>query len=458
MIRKLSTQLNSHAHFAGRYPVGVSQPVTVSKRGIIHRWRRTEDGEENDMYVVGAACSEILSSKNLANVLRKGHEMEAQAIEELERGDMARCLSIHTSAGTPSSLTSFLDTLSEHVPSNVDSEDWFASIQLEGASAVWAAVDLLWQLQHVRGETHRNKVAVGEFSYHGPSTSSYGGKIAEVGKRDNQIVYPVPAIFSHRDMLNQNQIENDFKVKFQDWLNLHGNDVACMLVEPQWGSSVAAQPWSPELLRHVILEAQSRGILVCADEIMCGLFRHGKGTMFLSDAWDLNVDAVTFGKSVAAGMFPLSGTVLSRGASELRNAGKSVIQSHTYAGSSVRALMTAETVLRELPKWTSHINQLESVLCEGMNEFQNNSNGLFISRGHGMMWGSIMDSDVDMKIRQRAMSVLKSRCKSRGVWPYFIPVGGIMVTPLLDASEIDLRDAMSRLSECSHDVAVEMGI
>ena len=405
------------------------------------------------MYVVGAACSEIFGGQNLARILRRGHEMEGEAIRELENNDMARCLSIHTSAGTPSSLTSFLSALSDHVPSK--GEDWFASLQLEGASAVWAAVDLLWQLQQIRGET-RDKIAVGEFSYHGPSTSSYGGKTSDVGKRENQITYPVPALFSHRDVSNQKQVEAEAKDKFHHWLDTHGDEVAVMLVEPQWGSSVAAQPWSPELLRHVIREAQDRGILVCADEIMCGLFRHGKGTMFLSEAWNLNVDAVTFGKSVACGMFPLSGAVVSRGASELRSAGKSVIQSHTYAGSSVRALMTAEAVLKELPKWTDHINRLEHVLSAGMKSFQDNSNGLFISRGHGMMWGSIMDSDIDAEIRQRALNILKSRCKYHGVWPYFIPVGGVMVTPLLDASESDLNDAMSRLSQCAHDTAREI--
>ena len=79
-----------------------------------------------------------------------------------------------------------------------------------------------------------------------------------------------------------------------------------------------------------------------------------------------------------------------------------MIQSHTYAGSSVRALMTAEAVLKELPKWTDHINRLERGNVRVW-AFKDNSNGLFISRGHGMMWGSIMDSDIDAEIRQRAL-------------------------------------------------------
>ena len=92
------------------------------------------------MYVVKRVL-EIFGGQNLARILRRGHEMEGEAIRELENNDMARCLSIHTNMGTPSSLTSFLNVLSDHVPSK--GEDWFASLRVEGASAVWAAVDLL---------------------------------------------------------------------------------------------------------------------------------------------------------------------------------------------------------------------------------------------------------------------------------------------------------------------------
>jgi 4-aminobutyrate aminotransferase-like enzyme len=53
---------------------------------------------------------------------------------------------------------------------------------------------------------------------------------------------------------------------------------------------------------------------VISDEIMCGLGRHGKGTIFVSEALGLDVDAVTFGKAVAAGLYPLSGAVMRRGA------------------------------------------------------------------------------------------------------------------------------------------------
>ena len=49
---------------------------------------------------------------------------------------------------------------------------------------------------------------------------------------------------------------------------------------------------------------------------MCGLGRHGHGTCFLSAAWDLPVDALTFGKAVAGGAHLL----MARNTPDLRDA------------------------------------------------------------------------------------------------------------------------------------------
>ena len=120
-----------------------------------------------------------------------------------------------------------------------------------------------------------------------------------------------------------------------------------LLIEPQWGSSVAAMPWPPALLKAYIAEAKSRGIAVVADEIMCGLGRHGAkpaegGTgCFLSECWDLQPDVVTFGKSIGGGAgHLLSGAVLLHSANKLEVTSKTALQSHTVR-TKARACVTA---------------------------------------------------------------------------------------------------------------------
>ena len=51
---------------------------------------------------------------------------------------------------------------------------------------------------------------------------------------------------------------------------------------------------------------------------------------------DLNPDAVTFGKAVGGGVYPLAGVAVKEGGDELGAGGRGVLQMHTYAGSSAR--------------------------------------------------------------------------------------------------------------------------
>ncbi len=65
---------------------------------------------------------------------------------------------------------------------------------------------------------------------------------------------------------------------------------------------------------------------------MCGLGRHGKKGLFLSESWDLNPDAVTFGKAIGGGVYPLSGAIIKSGKRQFEAEKQTVMQGHTYAG------------------------------------------------------------------------------------------------------------------------------
>ena len=103
---------------------------------------------------------------------------------------------------------------------------------------------------------------------------------------------------------------------------------------------------------------------------MCGLGRHGvepaKGGTgcFLSECWDLQPDIVTFGKSIGGGAgHLLSGAILLDGASKLQVASRTAFQSHTYAGSSARALANGAALLNELDRWRPSVRAIEAVVA-----------------------------------------------------------------------------------------------
>ncbi|MAA58888.1 MAG: hypothetical protein CMK79_01950 [Pseudomonadales bacterium] len=186
--------------------------------------------------------------------------------------------------------------------------------------------------------------------------------------------------------------------EFEAYLDEKAHEIGVLLVEPQWGSSAAAMPWPPELLRAYIGATKQRGIPVISDEIMCGLGRHGQepaaptGTgCFLAECWNLDVDAVTFGKAIGGGAgHLLSGAVLLQGADKLKEAKHgTALQSHTYAGSSSRALLNGQMLLDSLPQWRPAVQTIGETLSMILDELQEESGGAILCHGQGAKWGGM---------------------------------------------------------------------
>lgn len=288
----------------------------------------------------------------------------------------------------------------------------------------------------------RTHVAVGERSYHGPKSNALGQPAEPrwpgAPRTEGQLPYPLPS-----PTCGESGPEHEeFLRRFDAFLDEHAEHVGVILCEPQWGSSFAGRPWPPTTLQEVVRRSKSRGILVLCDEIMCGLGRHGQGTLFLSKAWGLEPDAVTFGKSIAAGPFPMSGVIVKRGASALGAAGSKVVQCHTYAGASALALLTAHEVIKEVPLWFEHAARMGSVCAEVLCPC---ADGDFLRvQGLGLMWGGLF-ADPSAERRQQALALLRAACSDEGVWPYFVPAGGFMLTPPMNVPEAELREGLQRL-------------
>ena len=290
----------SDKHFAGRYALGKNMPVLHKKNGF------KLEREDGAIRLLGGACGECLGGANLAELLAEGFEIESRAMEALAQNKPAETLSVHTSAGVPTQLDEFIAALKRHLPM-ADGDDWCVNLQSEGASAVHAAVDMCLQAFH-SGELNvpggRCKLACGASSYHGPASTSPGGATplgAAAKGLTHPVRYPVPTPFLRHKGESVDKFHARLLSEFGQYLDTYANEIGVLLVEPQWGSSVAAMPWPPKLLKAYIAAAKERGIAVVCDEVMCGLGRHGAepngGTgCFLSECWDLQPDCVTFGK------------------------------------------------------------------------------------------------------------------------------------------------------------------
>lgn len=443
--------------------------TTISQRGIVHKWRWADDGTEQSMYVLGAASSYAFSGKRLESVLRSGFELEREALLQMACGQEHAPLSQHTSAGGVDALESFIAALEQHIPWADDDSDWFVNLQVEGTSAVLAAIDIL--IQHAAEEdgvntaslstAPRTKVAVGARSYHGPPSTAFGAA-APLGKsygtKATQLAYPVPMIDDQRE----DEAETDFHARmlrnFKSFLDAHAHEIAVMLFEPQWGSAACGAVWPRTLLKEYIRLAQSRHIRVVCDEIMCGLGRHGAGSLFLSKAWELEPDAVTFGKAIGGGVFPLSGVLIRRGGKAFGAVpGRKVMQSHTYAGASARALLAAEATLNMLPEQFENVAERGEQCRKAFMDMQAASGGCLCVNGQGLLWGAEWTGLAGSDEIQRANIALQEACRNEGVWPYFVP-SGFIITPVLDVDEGELSEALRRLVAAISATAFKLGL
>ena len=108
-----------------------------------HQVRRLANGREEELLSVGLACSECFAGPRLGKLLKAGFDYEQKVMEDLLAGNSASPLSNHTSGGVTEALSSFVEAIEPHLPWKQSEElDWCVSLQLEGASAVWAAIDM----------------------------------------------------------------------------------------------------------------------------------------------------------------------------------------------------------------------------------------------------------------------------------------------------------------------------
>ena len=192
---------------------------------------------------------------------------------------------------------------------------------------------------------------------------------------------------------------------------------------------------------------RARGIAVISDEIMCGLGRHGQEPadgrhgLLPRRVLGLQPDAVTFGKAIGGGAgHLLSGAALLRDSDKLAStAHGTALQSHTYAGSSARALLNGASLLDAIPSWRPKVQKIGATIGAILSELEEKSGGAIVCHGQGAKWGGIFAHE-DAAARQAASVVFKKKCLAKHVLPYFVPVGGFMLTPRYD----DDPDALAR--------------
>jgi len=141
-------------------------------------------------------------------------------------------------------------------------------------------------------------------------------------------------------------------------------------------------------------------------------------------------------------------------ADKLKAQSRTAFQSHTYAGSSARALANGASLLNSLTDWRSSILAVEAGIAPIIAELNEAAAGALIAHGQGCLWGGLFAHN-DPAERTKANLDFKERCEEARVLPYFVPVGGFMLTPRYDDPET-FAEAVKDMAACALETVRKM--
>ena len=230
--------------------------------------------------------------------------------------------------------------------------------------------------------------------------------------------------------------------------------VAAMILEPVTGTNGVIVP-PPGYLQRVRAILDRHGILMIADEVMCGFGR--TGAWFACEHWDVTPDLLTVAKGINSGYVPLGAVVLRRPIAEWYRTtmfwGGLTYSGHPLACAAGVATIEAyrdEGVVEHARAMGEHARPL-------LEELKDRHPSVGEVRGLGLFWG--LELVKDRATREPLVpfnasgpslgpvSAMQKRAMERGLF-LFAHWNVAFVAPPLTITEDELREGLGILDEC----------
>jgi glutamate-1-semialdehyde 2,1-aminomutase len=273
------------------------------------------------------------------------------------------------SFGAPSEReTTLAETLCNLIP-NMEMVRFVSS----GTEATMSAIRL------ARAFTKRDNIIKFEGCYHGHSDSL----LIKAGSGALTMGVPsspgVPAVLAeHTITLDYNNSQ-----QVRDYFKMHGEKVACIIVEPVVGNMncVPPVPGFLETLREV---CDQQGSLLIFDEVMTGFRVSHKGAQ---DFYNVKADIITLGKVIGGGM-PVGAFGGRRDIMQMIAPSGPVYQAGTLSGNPVAMAAGLKTLeLLTQKDFYKNITARTTQLTEGLQQLADNAKIPFTTNHAGSMFG-----------------------------------------------------------------------
>ena len=380
----------------------------------------------------------------------------------------------HTSFFTTEVSEQLADHLVAHAPAGLN-HVYFVS---GGSEAVEAALKMARQYFVEIGQPQRTRFVARAQSYHGNTLGALavGGNewrrrqfaplLMDVGRVSPCFEYRGRAPGESQDAYTARLLA-ELEAKF---IEIGPENVIAFVAETVVGATTGAVPPTPGYFRGVRALCDRYGILLVADEVMCGMGR--TGTLHAVEQEGVVPDLMTIAKGLGGGYQPIGAVLASGRIVDAFREGSGLFQhGHTYIGHPVAAaaaLAVQQVIQRDglLQRVRERGTELAQLLRERLGAHPNVGD----IRGRGLFMGVELVADRESKATfdpsLRLHARIKKRAMANGLMVY--PMGGtidgrngdhVLLAPPFIVTQDDLVRIVGRLAtaidEALHEVHAE---
>ncbi|MCD2165481.1 aspartate aminotransferase family protein [Comamonas koreensis] len=379
----------------------------------------------------------------------------------------------HTSFFTTEVQEALADHLVTHAPAGM-TDVYFVS---GGSEAVEAALKMARQYFVEIGQPERTHFVARRQSYHGNTLGALavGGNewrrkqfapiLMDVGR--------VAPAYEYRDRLDGEsqpayvaRLLAEIDTKFQE---LGPDKVIAFVAEPVVGATLGAVAAPAGYWQGLRALCDRYGILLIADEVMCGMGR--TGSLHAVEQEGISPDLMTIAKGLGGGYQPIGAVLAQRKMVEAMRRGSGMFQhGHTYIGhamAAAAALAVQQVIQRDqlLPQVLARGAYLQKQLHARFDAHPHVGD----IRGRGLFWGVELVQDRSSKATFdpafKLHAKVKAQAMAHGLLCY--PMGGtidglhgdhVLLAPPFISSEAELDQVVERLGDAIDTVLAQQPV
>lgn len=429
----------------------------VLHRSLLQNYPTAVKGD--GVYIIDADNKRYIDACGGAAVSCLGHS-DTSVIKAI-KNQVDSIAYAHSSFFTTEPMEQLADFLAERAPGSLNSV-YFVS---GGSEAVESALKLARQYYVEKGEPQRKHIIARRQSYHGNTLGALatGGNLWRRQQFEPLLIniHHLSPCYAYREQLN-NETETDFAQRLANELEqkiaeLGGENIMAFIAEPVVGATMGAVPAVADYFKRMREICSRHGILLIADEVMCGMGR--TGALFASAQEGIEPDLICIAKGLGAGYQPIGATLVSEEiVATLRNGSGFFQHGHTYIGHATACAAALAVQQRiEADHLLDNVTQMGEKLQQALVQALGNHPHIGDIRGRGLFRGIELVKNRDTKepfdASLKLHAKIKAEAMQQGLMCY--PMGGtingkdgdhILLAPPFIITEAHITEIVDKLS------------